>query len=182
MSRLVYILPAAAFVLTAAVFAWMLYQGQFMGRDPSVLPSALIDKPAPDFVLPPLRDGGPGLATADLVGRVSVVNVFASWCVPCKAEHPLLMRLHEEAAAALYGLNYKDERSDAITWLDRLGDPYDRIGADRDGRVAIDWGVYGVPETFILDREGRIRYKHVGPIMPADYEEVILPIIEELGG
>ena len=182
MRRLFYILPAAAFVLTAAAFAWMLYLGQFMGRDPSILPSTLIDKPAPIFSLPTLRDDGPGLSSTDLVGRVSVVNVFASWCVPCRAEHPLLMRLHEEGAAALYGINYKDAREDAIAWLDRLGDPYDRIGADRDGRVAIDWGVYGVPETFILDGEGRIRYKHVGPITPADYEDVILPIIEELGG
>ena len=182
MRRLFHILPAAAFVLTAAVFAWILYQGQFMGRDPSILPSALIDKPAPEFTLPPLRAGGPGLSSTDLAGQVSVVNVFASWCVPCKAEHPLLMRLREDGAAALYGLNYKDERADAVTWLDRLGGPYDRIGADRDGRVAIDWGVYGVPETFILDGEGRIRYKHVGPITPADYEDVILPIIEELGG
>jgi cytochrome c biogenesis protein CcmG/thiol:disulfide interchange protein DsbE len=182
MRRLFYILPAAVFVLTAGIFAWMLYQGQFMGRDPSALPSALIDKPAPEFTLPPLRDGGPGLSTADLVGQITVVNVFASWCVPCKAEHPLLMRLREEGAAALFGLNYKDEREDAITWLDSLGDPYDRIGADRDGRVAIDWGVYGVPETFILGGEGRIRYKHVGPISPADYEAVILPIIEGLGG
>jgi cytochrome c biogenesis protein CcmG/thiol:disulfide interchange protein DsbE len=182
MRRLFHIVPAAAFALTAVVFAWMLYQGQFMGRDPSVLPSMLIDKPAPEFVLPPLRDGGPGLTTTDLMGRVSVVNVFASWCVPCRAEHPLLMRLREEGVAALHGLNYKDARDDAIEWLDQLGDPYDRIGADRDGRVAIDWGVYGVPETFILDGEGRIRYKHVGPITPAIYEAVILPVIEGLGG
>jgi cytochrome c biogenesis protein CcmG/thiol:disulfide interchange protein DsbE len=149
-------------------------------RDPSILPSALIGKPVPEFDLPPL-DGldRPGLASADLEGRAVLVNVFASWCVPCRAEHPILMRLAERGVP-IYGINYKDKPDQAGAWLGELGDPFERIGADQSGRVAIDWGVYGVPETFVIDAAGRIRHKFVGPLMPQDVDKTLLPMLAEL--
>jgi cytochrome c biogenesis protein CcmG, thiol:disulfide interchange protein DsbE len=151
-------------------------------RDPSTLPSPLIDKPVPTFELPPLAGrNGPGFSSADLEGQVSLVNVFASWCVPCRVEHPLLMALAEDGVA-IYGIDYKDPADKAAGWLAELGDPYRAIGADQDGRVAIDWGVYGVPETFVVDREGRIRHRHVGPLQPRDIEKTIRPLLAELAG
>ena len=149
-------------------------------RDPSTLPSALIGKPAPEFSLPPLegRDG-PGLSRADLGGTPMLVNVFASWCVPCRMEHPLLTRLKEQGVI-IQGINYKDRPADAVAWLAELGDPFQRLGADRDGRVAIDWGVYGVPETYVIDKAGRIAYRHVGPLQPEDLTRTILPLLERL--
>ena len=173
--RLRFILPLAVFTVVAGVFAYLLATG----HDASKIPSALIDKPVPTFDLAPLDDSRPGLATADLAGHVSVVNFFASWCLPCRAEHPLLMRLAEDGFA-VYGVNYKNERADAIKWLAALGNPYRRIGADDDGRAAIEWGVYGLPETFIIDKQGRIRFKHVGPITPDDLDNSILPILRTL--
>ena len=113
---------------------------------------------------------------------MSLVNVWGSWCVACRVEHPLLNRLTEQGTVPVYGINYKDKPEEARRWLDRLGDPYVRSGADHDGRAGIDWGVYGLPETFVVDRGGRIVYKHIGPIRPEDLEEVILPLIEELRG
>ena len=130
--------------------------------------------------LPPLDDEAIGLASSDLVGEVALVNVFASWCLPCRVEHPLLMELAVTGKVALHGVNYKDKTEDARAWLDELGDPFLRIGADRDGRVGIDLGVYGVPETFVVDRTGRIRYKHVGPISQSDLEKYLLPLVEKL--
>ncbi len=167
------VLPLVALVALVVVFATQ------MGRSTSFVPSALIDKPAPQFVLPAV-DGGeePGFATADLAGQgVVVVNVFASWCVPCREEHPFLMDLAGEEVA-LYGLNYDDSPDNARAFLAELGNPYDRIGADRDRRVGLEWGVYGVPETFILDNSGTIRYKHVGPIDAESFETIILPAIQ----
>jgi cytochrome c biogenesis protein CcmG/thiol:disulfide interchange protein DsbE len=176
--RLKFLIPAAVFLVVAALLAIGLT------LDPGTLPSALIDKPVPDFDLPPIRgrteNAKPGLKTEDLMGHVSLVNVFASWCLPCKAEHPIFMRLAADDVVPIYGLNYKDKPEDAARWLEELGDPYTRIGADEDGRVGIEWGVYGVPETYIIDREGRVRYRHVGPITPQDLESKILPIIERL--
>ena len=174
--RLIYLLPVLIFVAIGIGLAVGLT------RDPSKLPSALLDKTMPTFELPPIEGrGGEGLARADLEGRVGLVNVFASWCVPCRAEHPLLMQLAEEGVA-IYGINYKDPAEQAAGWLAELGDPYRQIGADRDGRVSIDWGVYGVPETFVIDADGRIRHKHVGPLRPEDVEETIRPLLEELAG
>ena len=172
--RLLYIVPPIVFVGLVVMF----YVG--LGRDPSIVPSALIDQPVPEFVLPALKDEGSGLATTDLKGEVSLVNVFASWCVPCRVEHPLLMGLAEADEVRIHGINYKDAPDAATNWLRDLGDPYERIGADQDGRVSIDWGVYGVPETFIVDGEGRIRYKHVGPMTPEVLEKKLLPLIERL--
>jgi cytochrome c biogenesis protein CcmG, thiol:disulfide interchange protein DsbE len=171
--RLLFLLPALLFLALAAAF----WRG--IGRDPSLVPSALVGKPAPSFELPPLLPGKPGLATADLRGKPVLVNVFASWCVPCRAEHPLLMRLAADGAT-LYGIDYKDKPEDARQWLDGLGDPYQKIGADNSGGVAIDWGVYGVPETFVVDRTGTIRYKRVGPLDAEAIDGTILPLLKEL--
>jgi cytochrome c biogenesis protein CcmG/thiol:disulfide interchange protein DsbE len=149
-------------------------------RDPRQVPSPLIGKPVPYFSLPPVRGHTLGLASTDLSGEVSLVNVFASWCVACRAEHPLLMQIRREGPVPVHGLNYKDKPEDAARWLDEMGDPYTRTGADLDGRVGIDWGVYGVPETFVIDRGGRIAYKVIGPISPAVWRETLLPLIQRL--
>jgi len=151
-----------------------------LGRNPRLIPSPLIGKPVPDFSLPPVKGRTLGLSSKDLQGEVSLVNVFASWCVACRDEHPLFMDLAHRGVVPIHGLNYKDAPDDAAKWLDTLGDPYTRTGADRDGRVAIDWGVYGVPETFVVDPEGRIAYKHIGPIDQRTLDEKILPLIERL--
>lgn len=174
--RLLYLLPVVIFVVIGIGLAVGLT------RDPSILPSALLNKAVPTFELPPLEGrGGKGLASTDLEGGVSLVNVFASWCLPCRAEHPILMGLAEEGVT-IYGINYKDPAEQAAGWLAELGDPYRQIGADRDGRVSIDWGVYGVPETFVIDAGGRILHKHVGPLRPEDVEETIRPLLEEPAG
>ncbi len=177
--RLIYIVPIVIFAAVALALATGLT------LRPDIVPSALIDKPVPVFSLPGLgaKDGGAkdGFSSADLRGRVSLVNVFASWCIPCRAEHPLLMRLANQERLAIFGLNYKDKPSDARAWIKKLGNPYRRIGVDPKGRVAIDWGVYGVPETFVIGPKGRIRYKHVGALKARDVDDVILPIIEKLG-
>jgi cytochrome c biogenesis protein CcmG, thiol:disulfide interchange protein DsbE len=169
-----FLLPVALFALLAIGF----YGG--LETDTTVLPSALIDKPAPDFELPALiGTGETGFSTADLTGKVSLVNVFASWCVPCRAEHPVLNALATSTQVPIYGINYKDKPEAARAWVAELGNPYTRIGADN-GRVGIEWGVYGVPETFIVDRQGRIRYKHVGPLTRVDLDRTILPLIAKL--
>lgn len=175
---LIFLLPVLGFLAAAAAFLW----GLNPQRNPSEVPSALIDDPIPEFVLPPLEGVGvPGFSSTELrTGQVALVNVFASWCVPCRAEHPSLMRLAEHGIAPIYGINYKDNKDDAVGWLAELGNPYVAIGADKNGRVAIDWGIYGVPETFVIDRGGVIRYRHVGPVLPAVFEEDILPLVKSL--
>ncbi len=170
--RLRYMLPLSLFVVLAVGIGLTLY--------PRQIPPVLIDEEVPQFSLGPVEGRARGLASSDLGGEVRLVNFFASWCFPCRVEHPLLDRLTEDGTVPVYGINYKDKPEDARRWLDRLGDPYVRSGADRDGRVGIDWGVDGLPETFIIDRNGRIVYKHIGPIRPEDLENKILPIIEEL--
>ena len=159
MVRLITFLPLAVAAVLAAVFAWALYAG----RDPSVVPSPLIDKPVPTFRLPSL-DGSADLTQVEFQGRVTVLNVFASWCLPCRAEHPALTALARDGKARIIGYNYKDKDKDAKAWLKELGNPYARIGVDRTGRASIEWGIYGVPETFVIDKAGRIRHKLVGPI------------------
>lgn len=151
-----------------------------LGREGAdVLPSALIDRPAPEFALEGLA-GRPGLATADLIGdgEVKLVNVFASWCAPCRVEHPWIEALAAEGIT-VHGINYKDDPANAEAFLAELGNPYTRIGADTSGRTGIEWGVYGVPETFVLDGRGRIVYRHVGPIQAGDVERRIMPAIAE---
>lgn len=151
-----------------------------MGRDRSVLPSPLIGKPVPAFDLQPVKGRTAGLATADLKGEVSLVNVFAFWCTACRDEHPVLMGLRRQGSVPIHGLNYKDKPEDAARWLDEFGDPYTRTGADLTGQIGIDWGVYGVPETFVVNAQGRIVLKQVGPITPEILDAVILPIIASL--
>ncbi len=173
--RFGYLLPVLVFVLVGVGL------GIGLTRDPSTLPSALIGKAVPSFDLPPLNAAGnekPGLASADLTGKVQLVNVFASWCGPCRVEHPILMKLAKDGVP-VQALNYKDQPADAARFLAELGDPYERIGVDRSGRTGIEWGVYGVPETFVIDAEGKIRHKHVGPLQARDIEK-LMTIIEDL--
>jgi cytochrome c biogenesis protein CcmG, thiol:disulfide interchange protein DsbE len=171
--------PVATFAILAAIFAFALRSG-----DPSKLPSALIGKPVPSIALPGiegLNDGARpigGFAGADLAeGQVSVVNFWASWCIPCVQEHPLLVALKERTGVELYGVNYKDQAAAARRFLGRYGNPFTAVGADGDGRAAIEWGVYGMPETFVVDGQGRIAYKHVGPISAEALESRIIPAI-----
>ncbi|HCK19418.1 MAG TPA: DsbE family thiol:disulfide interchange protein [Thalassospira sp.] len=172
------VIPLVLFAALAGVFLLNI------DKDASVVPSVLIDKPAPEFSLPPLPGRDKGLSRADLTkGEVSVLNVFASWCIPCRAEHPLIKRLSREANVPVYGLNYKEKApEDGVKWLDELGDPYAAVGMDLSGRTGIDFGVYGVPETFIIDGNGQIRYKHVGPVTVEVLEKVLLPKIAEIKG
>jgi cytochrome c biogenesis protein CcmG/thiol:disulfide interchange protein DsbE len=137
-------------------------------------------KHVPHFDLPAVKGRSLGLSSSDLTGEVSLVNVFASWCTACRAEHPLFMQLKAAGVVAIHGLNNKDLPDNAATWLDTLGDPYTRTGADRDGRVAIDWGVYGVPETFVITKDGRIAHKHIGPLTDKDLDKTVLPMVERL--
>ena len=174
MKRLVLILaPLVVFGALVAIFAMS------MNRDPSLVRSVMINKPAPVFTMAAVEGTGvPGFATADLTGAVTVVNVFASWCVPCREEHPFLSALKAESGVRLFGINQRDQADNAANFLKDLGNPYDRIGADPNNRVSIDWGVYGVPETFVVNAKGIITYKHVGPITAETLERDVLPAIE----
>ena len=173
-------LPLILFAALAAVFAFQLASG----RDESVIPSALIGKPAPNVSLPAVsglqKDGQPvpGLDPAAFKGQVTLVNVFGSWCVPCRVEHPLLMQLGEDKRFRLTGLNYKDKNENVLGFLDELGNPYAAIGADMNGRAAIEWGVYGVPETFLVGKDGIVAYKHVGPLTEDSIRDDVMPAIE----
>jgi cytochrome c biogenesis protein CcmG/thiol:disulfide interchange protein DsbE len=169
-----FVVPVALFLALAGLL------GIGLGLDPGRVPSVLIGKPAPDFDLPPVEGRSLGLAKNDLLGEVSLVNVFASWCAECRREHPLLMDISARGLVPVHGLNYKDAPEDAQEWLDGLGDPYTRTGADIDGRVAIDFGVYGVPETFVIDKAGRIAHKHIGAMDARVLRETILPLIDDL--
>jgi len=172
--RLRFVVPAAVAIGLGIVFALGL------GRDPQVLPSALIGKPVPQFSLLPVKGRSLGLAAANLSGEVSLVNAFASWCAACREEHPVLIQMATQRVILIHGIDYEDKPDDAARWLDTMGDPYTRTGADLDGRVAIDWGVYGVPETYVIDRQGRIAFKQVGPITPEILRQQILPLVESL--
>lgn len=171
-SRLPFLLPLLAFAALAGIFL-----GKLMttGYDPSAVPSALIGRPVPDFTLPPvtgLTEGGaavPGLSAADLKGKVTVLNVWASWCAPCQIEHPMLVRLARDGVN-LVGIDYKDQSENGRRYLGRHGNPFKAVGADEDGRVGIDLGVYGVPETFVIGPDGRIREKLVGILTPDNYD------------
>jgi cytochrome c biogenesis protein CcmG/thiol:disulfide interchange protein DsbE len=173
-SRLAGYIPLLVFIVMAVFFAIGLTM------NPRDIPSPLIGKMVPEFSLPPVKGGTLGLASADLRGEVSIVNVFASWCVACREEHPILMGIKEQGIVPLHGINYKDKPDDARAWLDEMGDPYTRIGADIAGKVAIDWGVYGVPETFVIDRDGRIAYKQIGAVTPEILRDKIMPLVRDL--
>lgn len=169
MKRLFALLPIAAFLVLAGYFAYSLRPD----HDPNELPSALLDRPMPDFALS-------GLSSADLAGKVVVVNFFASWCVPCRIEHPILLRLAQNNTVALYGIAYKDKAADNARFLAELGNPYRKVGADLDGRIGIDFGVYGVPETYVIDRLGHIRQRFVGPLSPGRVARELLPLVAKL--
>lgn len=169
-----YLIPIGLFLVLVALFGRGLY------LNPREIPSVLIDKPAPEFDLPTLRDPDKRFTKAMFLGKVSLYNVFASWCVACREEHPLWMEFAREGKYPLYGFNYKDKREDAIQWLADLGDPYTEIAYDFPGRSGIDWGVYGVPETFVLDKRGVIRYKQIGPIDRQILDEKIRPLLDQL--
>ena len=173
-TRLAGYLPLLVFLVIAVFFAIGLT------LNPRDIPSPLIGKTVPEFSLPPVKGRALGLSSADLRGQVSLVNVFASWCVACREEHPVLMRLRQEGLVPIHGINYKDKPDDAQAWLNELGDPYARTGADISGRVGIDWGVYGVPETYVIDRDGRIVHKHIGAITPKALRDTIMPILDKL--
>lgn len=170
----------AGYLPLAVFFVMAVFLGIGLTLNPREVPSPLIGKPVPQFSLPPVQGRTLGLATADLKGQVALVNVFASWCVACREEHPVLLELAKKGIVPIHGLNYKDKPADAQGWLDELGDPYTRTGADISGRVAIDWGVYGVPETFVVDRNGVIAYKQIGPVTPKVLEDTILPLVRKL--
>ncbi len=172
--RMLAMLPVSVFAGLTIVLGWGL------GRNAQVIPSALIGKEVPEFSLPPVQGRTLGLSSADLKGEVSLVNVFASWCTACREEHPVFMELKRTGAVPIHGINYKDRPGDAEKWLNTMGDPYTRTGADLNGRVSIDWGVYGVPETFVVDKQGRIAFKHVGAVTPDVYRTKLAPLIEEL--
>jgi len=170
-------LPLILLVALVAVFALS------MDRDPGLVRSVLIDKPAPQFSLAEVEGlGVPGFDTASLKGDVTVVNVFASWCIPCRDEHPLLVALKDTTGVRLFGINQSDAPENARAFLEELGNPYMAVGSDRDRRVSIDWGVYGVPETFVVDANGVITFKHVGPLTPDTLRTELLPAIEKARG
>ena len=169
-----YLIPLVLFLALVAFLAIGL------GRDPREVPSPLINKPAPAFRLVELKNPSRSFSSEEMRGKVWLLNVWASWCVACRDEHPMLLELARRNDIPIYGLNYKDKPTDAISWLNELGDPYVLSVSDLDGRVGIDYGVYGAPETFLIDRDGVIRLKHIGPITPAVWDNKIAPLVAEL--
>lgn len=169
-----FLLPLALFVVLAAFLAVGLT------RDPRAIPSPLINKPAPAFVLPQLSDPSKSFSSQEMRGKVWLLNGWASWCAACRDEHPLLVELARSGVVPIYGLDYKDERRAGLAWLEQFGNPYTLSISDTDGRVAIDYGIYGVPETFVIDREGVVRYKHTGPVTVEALQKKILPLVREL--
>ncbi len=169
-----YIIPLLIFFTLIAIF------GIGLNYDPRRVPSPLIDKPMPVFSLPRLKEPDAILSTDDLGGEVVLLNVWASWCIACRQEHPILTEMAENRNVKIYGLNYKDMREKALRWLEQHGDPYIISAFDQNGKVGIDLGVYGVPETYVLDRNGIIRYKHIGPITRDVMDSTILPLIQRL--
>ena len=169
-----YLIPLTIFFGLTILFIFGLQ------NDPRYVPSPLIDKPAPEFVLPSLHELQSTISKKNFNRKVVLLNVWASWCMACQFEHPILNAAVEEYQINLYGLNYKDKRANAIAWLEKLGNPYIDSAYDESGNVGIDYGVYGVPETFILDKGGIIRYKHIGPIDKQQFDDIIMPIIKRL--
>ena len=175
MKSLRFLIPLALF----GALAWFLYAG--LSLNPREVPSPLIGKPAPAFALPRLDDPTQTVKREDLLGKVWVMNVWASWCAPCREEHPLVVAFARERKVPVIGLNYKDRPGDARTWLERLGNPYAATLIDFDGKVGIDFGVYGVPETFVIDAQGVVRFKHVGVLTRQVIGQKIEPLLQDLG-
>ena len=169
-----YLVPLGIFLVLVA----FLYRG--LSLDPKLVPSPLVGKPMPTFTLTRLQDPNASISDTDIKGKVALLNIWATWCVSCRAEHEVLLELAKTGKVDIYGLNYKDERAAAQQWLRQLGDPYVANAFDDTGRVGIDWGVYGAPETFIIDSQGIIRHKHVGPLTADVVNQQILPLVAEL--
>ena len=169
-----YLIPLGIFVLL------MVFLAIGLGHDPHEVPSPLINKPAPAFQLAQLQEPAKSFSAQEMRGKVWLLNVWASWCVSCREEHSLLVDLSRSGAVQIYGLDYKDKREDALSWLSDFGNPYVLSASDTDGRVAIDYGVYGVPETYLIDRQGIIRFKQIGPVTPETIEKQILPLVKDL--
>jgi cytochrome c biogenesis protein CcmG, thiol:disulfide interchange protein DsbE len=176
MKYLKFLLPLAVF------FGLVAFLAAGLKLDPKEVPSPLIGKPAPSFSLTRLDNPSQTIRQADMIGKVWMLNVWASWCVACREEHPLLVEFSKQKILPVYGLNYKDGRADGLQWLAKFGNPYDASLFDSDGRVGIDWGVYGVPETFIMDRQGVVRFKHIGPLNPEVIRTKIEPLVRQLNG
>jgi cytochrome c biogenesis protein CcmG/thiol:disulfide interchange protein DsbE len=176
MRKLFYLLP----ILLLGAFAAIAWYGLAPGRDPSALPSALVGKEVPDFELTTLDPASGGLSPRDFAGKVTVLNFFASWCVPCKAEHPLLFRLAKDYNVPVYGIAFQDQTADTARYIQEMGSPYSKIGLDQNGRTAINFGITGVPETFILDKNGIIRYRLAQPIDPDRLAGEIGPLLKSL--
>ena len=174
MKALKYIIPLAVFLALAIFFAIGLT------RDPRTVPSPYIDKPAPQFRLERLHEPTIAFTPEEMKGKVWMLNVWASWCASCRVEHPLLVDIARKRIVPIVGLNYKDQRDDAKAWLKKFGDPYELSAWDIDGRVGLDFGVYGAPETFLIDKQGVIRHKQIGPITPEALDKTILPLIRKL--
>ncbi len=173
--------PALRFAPVVAFLAVAVGLGFSLGNDPKKMPSMLIDKPVPPFTLPSVETGGSGLSSTDFKDQIALINVFASWCPGCRVEHPTLMRLSRDASLPpLYGINWKDKPGEGARWLKTHKDPYRKVGDDGSGRLGIDMGVTGVPETFVIDRSGRIRYRHAGPVTDDVWQEVFVPLLAEL--
>jgi cytochrome c biogenesis protein CcmG/thiol:disulfide interchange protein DsbE len=170
-----FVLPVAVFAALVMVLLLALNREQ----PPSYVPSPLLGKDAPEFVLPRLDDPARTLRKGDLLGDVSLVNIWATWCAGCRQEHPFLMELARTSGVRMFGINWKDDDTLARRWLADLGDPYAAVGVDQDGRVAIDWGVYGAPETFLLDAGGKVLYKHIAPLTAEAWEQEFLPRIRQ---
>jgi cytochrome c biogenesis protein CcmG, thiol:disulfide interchange protein DsbE len=175
-------MKARLFIPLLAFVGLALMLGAGLKLKPREVPSPFIGKPAPAFSLPHLRDPALRLAKADMQGEVWLLNVWASWCAPCREEHPLLVALARDQQVPLIGLNYKDDPRNAQEWLRKLGDPYRVSVSDRDGLVGIDYGVYGVPETFLIDKHGIVRHKHIGPLTEQAWTQELLPLIRKLQG
>lgn len=171
-----YLAPLAIFIALA------LFLGRGLNLNPREVPSPLIDKPAPAFELSRLDKPEQKLSVAQLRGQVWLLNVWASWCVSCREEHPVLVEAAQTNAVPIYGLNYKDQRADALNWLRQFGNPYTLSVSDPDGKVGIDYGVYGVPETYVIDKQGIIRYKKIGPVTRESWQNTLLPLVKKLQG
>ena len=169
-----YLIPLLLFIVL------VIFLAVGLNRDPREVPSPLINKPAPAFNLPQLKEPAKSFSAVDMRGKVWLLNVWASWCVTCRDEHPLLLDYAKTGIVPIYGLNYQDERADALAWLGDLGDPYVLSAADLDGRVGIDYGVYGAPETYLIDQEGTIRFKQIGPVTNEVWTNKIVPLVQEL--
>ena len=167
-----FVLPFVVFAVLIPIFVIGLF------RNPNEIPSPLLEKPAPQFTLPSLQDPDKQVGSADYAGQYALVNVWATWCPGCRQEHPFLLELARENVVPIFGLNWRDNRPEALRWLDGLGNPYVATGYDEDGRVGIDWGVYGAPETFLIGRDGRVLHKHLGPLNRQIWDTDFVPLIE----